>query len=101
MALTIQEAIARVPLWTNRREIEVSELDGGITNFNYRVDVDGKSYHLRIAGENTELLGIVRENEYRAHLVAGELGIAPEVVYFIEPEGYLVCRLLLEKKNPP
>src|SRR6476620_8767341 len=101
MALTIQEAIARVPLWTNRRAIEVSELDGGITNLNYRVDVDGKSYHLRIAGENTELLGIVRENEYRAHLVAGELGIAPEVVYFIEPEGYIVSRFIDGHPIPP
>jgi len=101
MALTIQEAIARVPLWTNRREIEVSELEGGITNLNYRVDVDGKSYHLRIAGENTELLGINRENEYRAHLVAGELGIAPEVVYFIEPEGYIVSRFIDGQPIPP
>ena len=94
MTLTVQEAIARVPLWANRREIEVSELEGGITNLNYRVDVDGKSYHLRISGENTELLGINREYEYRAQLVAGELGIAPEVVYFIEPEGYIVSRFI-------
>ena len=101
MTLTIQEAIARVPMWANRREIEVSELEGGITNLNYRVDVDGKSYHLRISGENTELLGINREYEYRAHLVAGELGIAPEVLYFIEPEGYIVSRFIDGRPIPP
>jgi thiamine kinase-like enzyme len=101
MTLTVQEAIARVPLWANRREIEVSELEGGITNLNYRVDVDGKSYHLRISGANTELLGINREYEYRAHLVAGELGIAPEVVYFIEPEGYIVSRFIEGRPIPP
>jgi thiamine kinase-like enzyme len=101
MTLTIQEAIARVPMWANPQEIEVSELEGGITNLNYRVDVDGKSYHLRIPGENTELLGINREYEYRAHLVAGELGIAPEVVYFIEPEGCIVSRFIDGRPIPP
>jgi thiamine kinase-like enzyme len=101
MALTVQEAIARVPMWANPQEIEVSELEGGITNLNYRVDVDGKSFHLRIPGANTELLGINREHEYRANLVAGELGIAPEVVYFIEPEGYLVTRFVDGRPIPP
>lgn len=101
MALTVQEAIARVPMWANPREIEVSELEGGITNLNYRVDVDGKSFHLRIPGVNTELLGINREYEYRSNLIAGELGIAPEVVYFIEPEGYLVTRFVDGRPIPP
>src|ERR1044071_2654096 len=101
MTLTVQEAIARVPMWANPQEIEVSELEGGITNLNYRVDVDGKSFHLRIPGVNTELLGINREYEYRANLVAGELGIAPEVVYFIEPEGYLVTRFVDGRQIPP
>jgi thiamine kinase-like enzyme len=88
-------------MWANPKEIEVSELEGGITNLNYRVDVDGKSYHLRIPGENTELLGINREYEYRAHLIAGELNVAPEVVYFIEPEGYLVSRFIEGRPIPP
>lgn len=94
MTLTVEEAIARVPMWTNAEDIQVSPLEGGITNLNYRVDVDGKSFHVRIPGENTQMLGINREYEYRANLVAGELGIAPEVIYFIEPEGYLVTRFI-------
>src|ERR1051325_10440868 len=94
MALTVNEVIARVPMWANAQEIQVSPLDGGITNHNYRVNVGGKSFQLRIAGENTELLGINREHEYKANLIAGELEIAPEVVYFIEPEGYLVTRFI-------
>jgi thiamine kinase-like enzyme len=40
------------------------------------------------------MLGIDREHEYQAARVAGELGIAPEVVYFIRPEGYLVTRFI-------
>ena len=94
MTLTIEEAIARVPMWEGSSKIQVSPLAGGITNRNYRVDVGGESFHLRLAGENTEMLGIDREHEYQAALAAGELGIAPEVVYFIRPEGYLVTRFL-------
>ena len=101
MALTVDEAIARVPMWTNAQDIQVSPLEGGITNLNYRVDVDGKSFHLRISGQNTEMLGINREHEYKANLVAGELGIAPEVIYFIEPEGYLVTRFIDGRPIPP
>jgi thiamine kinase-like enzyme len=94
MALTVEEAIARVPLWANTQGIKITPLEGGITNRNYRIDTGGKSFHLRIAGENTELLGIDRNNEYHSHRIAGELEIAPEVVYFIEPEGYLVTRFI-------
>jgi len=94
MTLTVEEAIARVPMWQDANDIQVTPLQGGITNLNYRVDVGNKSFHLRISGEDTELLGINREHEYRAHRVAGELEIAPEVIYFIEPEGYLVSRFI-------
>ena len=101
MTLTVEEAIARVPMWVNAQDIRVAPLEGGITNRNYRVDVDGESFHLRLAGENTELLGIHREYEYDANRTAGELGIAPEVIYFIEREGYLVTRFIDGRPIPP
>src|SRR5688500_11969960 len=101
MTLTLEEAIARVPMWTNIQDIKVTPLEGGITNRNYRVDAGGKSFHLRLAGENTELLGIDREHEYKANRIAGALGIAPEVVYFIQPEGYLVTRFIDGRPIPP
>jgi thiamine kinase-like enzyme len=56
--------------------------------------VGGEAFVLRISGKDTELLGINREYEYAANLVAGKLGIAPEVFYFIRPEGYLVTRFI-------
>jgi hypothetical protein len=60
----------------------------------FRIDVGGEAFVLRIAGADTELLGINREVEYAANLAAGKLGIAPEVFYFIRPEGYLVTRFI-------
>jgi thiamine kinase-like enzyme len=94
MALTLEEALARVPQWAGASDLKATPLGGGITNCNFRVDVGGEAFVLRIAGADTELLGINREYEYAANLAAGKLGIAPEVYYFIRPEGYLVTRFI-------
>lgn len=98
---TVQDVIARVPLWKNATDINVSPLEGGITNRNYRVDVGNESFHLRLAGENTGMLGIDREHEYQAARVAGEHGIAPDVMYFVRPEGYLVTRFIFGRPILP
>ncbi|MDQ2691487.1 MAG: hypothetical protein M3Y68_05615, partial [Chloroflexota bacterium] len=66
MTLTVEEAIARVPMWQTTTDIKTWPLEGGITNRNYRVNVGDESFHLRLVGENTGLLGIDREHEYRA-----------------------------------
>jgi len=94
MALTLEEALARVPQWAGASDLKVSPLGGGITNNNYRIDVGAESFVLRIPGEDTDLLGINREFEYAANLAAGMLGIAPQVFHFIRPEGYLVTRFI-------
>ncbi len=94
MTLTLEEAIARVPQWEGASDLKATPLGGGITNSNFRIDTAGESFVLRISGANTELLGINREHEYAANLVAGKLGIAPEVYYFIKPEGYLITRFI-------
>lgn len=99
--LTLEQAIARVPFLANAPDRKITPLTGGITNLNYKIEADGKAYVLRITGADTELLGIRREVEYAANLAAGKLGVAPEVEYFIEPEGYLVTRFVDGKKIPP
>ena len=101
MTLTaIEEVINRVPMWKNAADLKVSPLRGGMTNQNYRIDAGKKSYVLRISGDKTDLLGINREYEYRTQTIAGELGIAPEVVAFIEPEGYLVTKFIEGRPIP-
>jgi len=94
MALTLEEALTRVPQWAGASDLKATPLGGGITNSNFRIDVGGEAFVLRIAGADTELLGINREYEYAANLAAGKLGIAPEVFYFIRPEGYLITRFI-------
>ncbi|HEY5729974.1 MAG TPA: choline/ethanolamine kinase family protein [Anaerolineales bacterium] len=99
--LAIDQAIAKVPFLAESKNIKKIPLSGGITNLNFRIDADGKSYVLRLTGQDTELLGIRRDVEYAANYTAGQLGIAPEVMYFIEPEGYIVTRFIKGKTIPP
>jgi len=70
-------------------------LGGGITNRNFKVTLlDGAEVVLRIGGKDTELLGIDRDNEHAATRAAAAAGLAPEVIAFVEPEGFLVTRFV-------
>jgi thiamine kinase-like enzyme len=99
--LAIDRAIDKVPFLAESKNIKKIPLSGGITNLNFKIEADGKAYVIRLAGEGTDLLGIKRDVEYAANKAAGELGIAPEVVYFIEPEGYIVTRFVNGKRIMP
>ena len=75
-------------------------LGGGITNHNLRVTRAEGEFVLRIAGKDTELLGIGRSVELEATRAAAAVGVGPEVVDFVEPEGWLVTRFV-EGEIPP
>ena len=90
--LVHEEVVERV--WPGRKA-QVSVLGGGITNHNLKVELDdGETFVLRIGGRQTNLLGIDRRVEYEASLAAGAVGVGPEVVGYVEPEGYLVTRFI-------
>ena len=92
-----QEAVERV--WPGR-DTRVEVLGGGITNHNLKVEVDGETFVLRVAGKDTGLLGIDRTVELEATKRAAELGIGPEVIAFVEPEGWLVTRFVAGEIPP-
>ena len=87
-------------LWPGRKAV-VTALSGGITNHNYRVDVNGVSFVLRVGGNDTTLLGIDRTVEHAASLRAAEIGVGPEVVAFVESKGWLVTRFIDGRAVPP
>ncbi|HEX4930408.1 MAG TPA: choline/ethanolamine kinase family protein [Gaiellaceae bacterium] len=89
--MRVEEMVERV--WPGR-SAEIEVLGGGITNRNFKVTLDDGAYVLRIGGNDTELLGIDRRVEYEASLAAAAVGVGPEVVAFVEPEGYLVTRFI-------
>ncbi|MGH2858975.1 MAG: phosphotransferase [Solirubrobacteraceae bacterium] len=75
-------------------ESEPEALWGGITNRNFRVRAGGGEYVIRVAGQDTELLGIDRRAENDAATAAASAGIAPEVALFAPDEGCLVTRFV-------
>lgn len=89
--------VAAVPAWAGAEPV-VSPLEGGITNRNFRVDVRGESFVVRLSGRDTELLGIDRAAEHRAATAAAEAGVAPDVFGFLPEHGALVTRFV--QANP-
>ncbi len=88
-------AMGRVPELAGR-DLRLTALTGGITNRNFLVTVAGGAdrYVIRLAGNDTHLLGISREVEHAATVAAAGVGVGPEVTAFIRPEGYLVTRFI-------
>jgi thiamine kinase-like enzyme len=91
-------AVARV--WPDGHS-QWEVLGGGITNHNVKVTRPEGVFVLRVAGRDTDLLGIDRTVELAATRAADELGIGPEVVDFVEPEGWLVTRFVDGAIPPP
>ncbi len=89
----IQDLVNKVPDWRNR-PARVTALSGGITNQNYRVDVDGESYVLRVFSTSTDPLGIERDNEYACAKIAADLGIGAEVMHYQPEDGILIVRFV-------
>ena len=78
------------------RDLTLTALSGGITNRNFLVELASHPdrYVIRLAGNDTHLLGISREVEHAATVTAAGVGVGPEVTAFIRPEGYLVTRFI-------
>ncbi len=91
----ITGALRRLPELGSGK-LTISALSGGITNRNFLVDgaPDGARFVVRLAGNDTHLLGISREVEHAATVTAAGVGVGPEVVAYLRPEGYLVTRFI-------
>jgi thiamine kinase-like enzyme len=91
--LVSASVLDRVPGWRGRPRV-TEPLAGGITNRNYRVQVGGDVFVVRIPAASGSLHGIDRRVELEASRLAAAAGVGPEVIAFIEPEGVLVTRFI-------
>jgi thiamine kinase-like enzyme len=94
MTDSLSSILDRIPLFAGQTGLTITELSGGITNRNYKIQKGDEAYVLRVGGNDTGLLGIDRRVEYGCTLAAARAGVAPEPVAFVEPEGYLVTRFI-------
>jgi thiamine kinase-like enzyme len=93
MSITIEEVVSRIPAWRGRSQ-DIRPLSGGLTNSNYRVEVEGTPYFVRIPGASTDLLAIDRKNEYHNTRAAAEAGVGPRVVHYLPEHDVMVLEFI-------
>ncbi|HET9909167.1 MAG TPA: choline/ethanolamine kinase family protein, partial [Anaerolineales bacterium] len=89
----IEEVVTKIPDWAGKN-ISIVPLSGGLTNSNFRVDVDGTPYFVRVPGASTELLAVNRDNEYYNSKAAYEAGVGPKVLYHLPEYSVMVLEFL-------
>lgn len=89
----VRGILAHMTEWLGKEAV-VTPLAGGITNQNYRVEVGGETFVLRVGGKGTHLLGIDRAREYACASIAAQVGIGAEVVRFLATDDALVTRFV-------
>ena len=89
----IDEVVTKIPDW-NGKKISITPLSGGLTNSNFKVEVDGTPYFVRVPGASTELLAIDRANEYHNTKAASEAGVAPKIFYHLPEYNVMVIEFL-------
>jgi thiamine kinase-like enzyme len=72
----------------------VSELAGGLTNTNYKVETDAGAFVVRVSAKDAGLLAIDRENEYENSVAAAEAGVGAAVVAYLPEKGVLVLEFI-------
>jgi len=96
MKLSIDRLIKFIPEW-NGKLIKIIPINSGITNINYELIVDKKSFFLSIPSSNSESLNIDYRNKYFNNKICGEINISPRVTHFIESENLLVTEFIKSK----
>ncbi len=89
----IEDVVAKIENWQGR-DVSIQPLSGGLTNTNYKVEVDGIPHFVRVPGESTELLAIDRKNEYHNTKAASEAGVAPKILHYLPEHDVMVIEFL-------
>ena len=81
----ILDIIDEVDDWRGK-EVKYEPVTGGKTNLNWKVNIEGADYFVKIPGQGTEAF-IDRKNCHEANLIAQNAGIGPKVFKFFEDTG--------------
>ena len=90
---SLMKLLPKLTDWKGKN-VSIHPLSGGLTNTNFKVEVDGIPYFVRVPGESTELLAIDRNNEYHNTKAAAEAGVAPKVLYHLPEYNVMVIEFL-------
>src|SRR5258706_1783620 len=89
----IEEVVSKIEDWKGRKT-SIHPLSGGLTNSNFKVEVDGTPYFVRVPGESTELLAVNRQNEYQNSKAAEKAGVGPKILYYLSEYNVMVIEFL-------
>jgi thiamine kinase-like enzyme len=93
MEPALAAVLAAIPAWEGSEPV-VTPITIGITNRNFKVDIAGESFVVRLSGKDTDLLGIDRAAENAAASAAAEAGVAPEVFAYLPDLDALITRFV-------
>ena len=85
--------VTAIPAWEGLVP-DVTPITIGITNRNFKVDIDGETFVVRLSGKDTDLLGIDREAENEAVSAAARAGVGPAVFAYLPDLGALITRFV-------
>ena len=75
----------------------ITELSGGLTNRNFRVDTNQGVFVARVSSNSSDLLSINRESEFLNSTIAGKGGVGAQVLDFLPGQGLLVISFISGK----
>lgn len=88
----VTEVISKIEEWAGK-DIKIEELTEGLTNKNYKITVENKSYVIRIPGEGSDLF-IDREVELHNTLSASSVGVGAKVFKYFKDDYIIVTEFI-------
>ena len=92
---TFSNLLNKIPSLHNRKTL--SELSGGLTNRNLKIETDNGTFVARISSNESDLLSIDRESEYLNSQIAASVGIGAPVIDYLPNQGLLVIGFIQGK----
>ena len=88
----IHDIIKMVDDWKDKKYY-IKELTAGITNKNFKVTVEGKSYVIRVPGKGSDIF-IDREVEYHNTLAASAVGVGALIYKYFKPDYIAIAEFI-------
>lgn len=93
MTVSIEQVVEKIADWRGKN-VDIQPINGGLTNTNYRVEVDSTPYVVRIPGASTELLAVNRENEYHNTKAAATAGVGAKIAHYLPEDKVMVLEYI-------
>jgi thiamine kinase-like enzyme len=98
-AMALDDVIAHVPELRNAASVE--QLEGGMTNVNWKVTTPAGAFVVRTFGRDTGLLAIDRGNEAHNTAAAADAGVGARVVAYLPEHSALVLEWIEAETMSP